>query len=210
MNQELIIKLIVVILLICIITYFACSNNLINQLYNSMTNGNASASASASAVAVFKQDDIYGEVIINNYKNGIKVMALFTKLPPGKHGFHIHKAGDLRGEGCHGLCEHYDVGKNEHGGLPDDKGMRHTGDLGNIELKNGLFEKDYYIKGVSVKDLWGRSIIVHADEDDLGKGSHKDSKVTGNSGKRIGCAIFGRATSGACKPKYDKTRKNKK
>jgi Cu-Zn family superoxide dismutase len=36
-------------------------------------------------------------------------------------------------------------------------------------------------------------LIVHADEDDLGKGDFPDSKTTGHSGKRIGCAIFGRA-----------------
>ena len=144
------------------------------------------------AVAVFKQENIHGSVLVNNYKDGIKLKAHFTKLPPGKHGFHIHKAGDLRGEGCHGLCEHYDVGKNDHGGDPEHSGERHTGDLGNIELKNGVFKKEYYIKGISVKDLWGRSIIVHEDEDDLGKGGFPDSAITGHSGVRMACAILGR------------------
>jgi Cu-Zn family superoxide dismutase len=40
--------------------------------------------------------------------------------------------------------------------------------------------------------LLGRALIVHEDEDDLGKGDFPDSKTTGHSGKRIGCAIFGR------------------
>lgn len=198
MNQEVIIKVIVVILIVVTITYFAFNTDLISQLYSSMVDG---------AVAVFRQDDIYGEVVVHNYREGVKVKAHFTKLPSGKHGFHIHKAGDLRGEGCHGLCEHYDVGKNNHGGDPEHSGERHTGDLGNIELKDGKFEKDYYIKGISVKDLWGRSIIVHADEDDLGKGPFEDSLVTGHSGARIGCAIFGRT---ACAPKYNKTRKHQR
>lgn len=164
---------------------------------------------SEAAVAVFKTEKIIGDVIVSNYRDGVKLKAHFTRLPPGLHGFHIHRAGDLRGEGCHGLCEHYDIGNNSHGGDPSHKGERHTGDLGNIELKNGKFYKEYYIKGTSVKDLWGRSIIVHADKDDLGEGSHNDSKITGHSGARIGCAIFGRTASGACKPKYNKTRKNK-
>jgi superoxide dismutase, Cu-Zn family len=166
-----------------------------------------SSNMSEGAVAVFKQDDIYGDVVVNNYRDGVKVKAHFTKLPPGKHGFHIHKAGDLRGEGCHGLCEHYDIGNNSHGGDPTHKGERHTGDLGNIELKNGIFKEEYYIKGIKVSDLWGRSIIVHQDEDDLGKGNHDDSKVTGHSGVRLGCAIFGRT---ACPPKYNTTRKRTK
>jgi Cu-Zn family superoxide dismutase len=194
-NQE-IFKIFIPIIIIGILSYFIY--NIISQLYSSMGEG---------AVAVFKQDDIYGEVVVSNFREGVKVKAHFTKLPSGKHGFHIHKAGDLRGEGCQGLCEHYDVGKNSHGGSPDDKGERHTGDLGNIELKNGKFEKEYYIKGISVRDLWGRSVIVHADEDDLGKGPFEDSPTTGHSGARIGCAIFGRTS---CQPKYNKTRKNSK
>jgi len=138
------------------------------------------------AVAIFK-NNIEGEVLVSNYRDGVKIKAHFTKLSPGKHGFHIHKAGDLRGEGCMGLCEHYDIGNNNHGGY--EKGERHTGDLGNIEVNQN---KEYYIKGITVEDLWGRSIIVHADEDDLGKGGFEDSKITGHSGARIGCAIFGR------------------
>jgi len=197
MKQVTIIKLFLALLSVGLI-YF-----IINKSAFSSMNG------VMGAVAVFKTDKIEGEVVISEYRDGVKVRAYFTKLPPGKHGFHIHKAGDLRGEGCHGLCEHYDIGNNAHGGAPDHKGERHIGDLGNIELKEGKCEKDYYIKGIQPSDLWGRSIIVHDDEDDLGNGPFEDSKVTGHSGERIGCAIFGRATSGACKPKYNKTRKNK-
>ncbi len=149
-----------------------------------------------SAVAVMKTDIINGEIIAISHKNGIKLLAYFTKLPKGKHGFHIHKAGDLRGEGCQGLCDHYNTNIHQnHGGAPGETKERHTGDLGNIEIKQGqtYFKKTYYIKNISPKDLWGRSIIVHEDEDDLGKGLHEDSKITGHSGKRIGCAIFGRS-----------------
>ncbi len=156
----------------------------------------ASASAIAKAVAVIRTDKIEGEVIATKYKKGVQVCATITKLPKGKHGFHIHKAGDLRGEGCRGLCEHYNVNsQNNHGGAPGETKERHTGDLGNIEIKEGhvQFKKTYYIKNINVEDLWGRSIIIHQDEDDLGKGLYDDSKVTGHSGARIGCAIFGRS-----------------
>ena len=162
-----------------------------------------------NAVAVFRTDKIEGEVVVSEYRHGIKLTVHFTKLPKGKHGFHIHRAGDLRGEGCHGLCEHYDIGHNTHGDCPDSKEERHTGDLGNIEIEEGEkeFTKEYYLKGVAAKDLWGRSVIVHADEDDLGKGSFEDSKITGHSGARIGCAIFGRTS---CPPKYNLLRKTMK
>lgn len=157
------------------------------------------------AVAVFRTDKIEGEIVATDEKGGVKMVAHFTKLPPGKHGFHIHKAGDLRGEGCQGLCEHYDVGHHKHGGAPDSKEERHTGDLGNIQIEKAPFHKVYHLKGTSVKELWGRSMIVHEDEDDLGKGGFEDSLVTGHSGKRMGCAIFGRM---ACKIK-NKTRKGR-
>ena len=151
--------------------------------------------SSMKGVAVFKDGPIQGEVVIHDCKQGVMVKALFTKLPPGPHGFHIHKAGDLRGEGCMGLCEHYDLGHHVHGAGPTSKKERHTGDLGNIALpaKQKCMRKSYYIKGPSVLDLLGRSLIVHEDKDDLGKGGYDDSKTTGHSGKRIGCAIIGRA-----------------
>ena len=123
-----------------------------------------------------------------------KIFGNVNGLKPGKHGFHIHKAGDLRGEGCMGLCEHYDIGKHVHGDQPTKRNKeRHTGDLGNIQIKQGkkTFKKKYCIPQTSVKALWGRSIIVHADEDDLGKGNQTDSLTTGHSGARIACSIIG-------------------
>lgn len=74
-----------------------------------------------------------------------------------------------------------------HGG-PRSK-ERHTGDLGNVEIRGKESRYSYFLEGISPVDLWGRALIVHADEDDLGT---EDSKTTGHSGARIGCAIFGR------------------
>ena len=121
-----------------------------------------------NGVAVFKDNEIQGEVILSNKGRGVRIVARFTTLPKGLHGFHIHKAGDLRGEGCMGLCEHYDIGHHVHGAGPTSKKERHTGDLGNISIKAGknYVRKTYYIKGTSVRDLIGRSIIVHEDKDD--------------------------------------------
>jgi Cu-Zn family superoxide dismutase len=152
-------------------------------------------------VAVFDTAQVKGEAIIQDTTNGVKLTVFFTALPKGKHGFHIHKAGDLRGEGCKGACAHYHVGPPaDHGGAPNhsktQKRGRHTGDLGNIV--GPKFKKTYHIQDTSVKDLWGRSLIVHADEDDLGRGSHEDSKTTGHSGARIACAIIGRGTTMSC------------
>ena len=156
------------------------------------------------AVATFTgQNGVKGDVIIKATPTGVKVSAHFEELPAGEHGFHIHKNGDLRGEGCLGACEHYNKGTPcDHGGPRTQ--IRHTGDLGNIS--NPPFRKSYSLKDVTVQDLYGRSLIVHADADDLGKGDFPDSKTTGHSGKRIACAIIGRALTTCIK----KTRKQKK
>jgi Cu-Zn family superoxide dismutase len=151
----------------------------------------------AIAVAVFPiSGPVHGEIVCTNVRGGVEVRAVITNLPPGRHGFHIHAAGDLRGEGCKGACSHYHVGPpSDHGGAPGSGSVRHTGDLGNIEMSRGStpYRNTYFLRGVSVEDLWGRSVIVHADEDDLGQGAHEDSRTTGHSGARIACAIFGRA-----------------
>jgi Cu-Zn family superoxide dismutase len=145
----------------------------------------------AQAVAFFNSGGVEGEVLFKDTNEGCYITAKFAKLPPGEHGFHIHRAGDLRGEGCKAACDHYHKGPpSQHGGPPSSSGPRHTGDLGNISMSSP--SKRYLLKGVSASDLFGRSVIVHADPDDLGKGNHEDSQTTGHSGKRIACAIIGR------------------
>jgi len=147
------------------------------------------------AVAVFRTPKVEGDVIFTNTPKGVRVNVYFTKLPHGEHGFHIHKAGDLRGEGCKGACDHFSIDPvARHGGPPGSGGERHTGDLGNISCDKGIYENSYYLSGISVHGLWGRSLIVHADPDDLGKGPFEDSTTTGHSGKRIACAIIGRTS----------------
>lgn len=154
------------------------------------------AAAAAAAVAVFNTQAVEGEAVATAAGPNTILKATFTVLPPGPHGFHIHAAGDLRGEGCAGACSHWNKGNpTTHGGPPGHAGQRHTGDLGNIELpankKSATYT--YTLKAVSPAELWGRTLIVHADPDDLGQGPHEDSPTTGHSGKRIACALFGRA-----------------
>lgn len=150
-------------------------------------------------VAVF-DTMVKGTVVFTESSTGTIVKVMFTQLPSGHHGFHIHTNGDLREEGCMGACAHFHKGPPcNHGGPPGSKGERHTGDLGNVSQTNFLYR--YVLKNVSVKELLGRTVIVHADPDDLGLGGHDDSLVTGHAGKRIACSIIGR---GSCKRKTRK------
>lgn len=117
-----------------------------------------------------------------------------TGLKPGFHGFHIHEFGDLT-EGCKSLCSHYNPHNKQHGGLHDKE--RHIGDLGNIHADSkGVAHIDILVPHASVPlagkySVIGRSMIVHEDEDDLGKGDAHDSHTTGHAGKRIACGVIG-------------------
>lgn len=146
------------------------------------------------AVAVLETPKVKGEVCFSQKKGGVDVDCLFTRLPPGLHGFHIHRAGDLRGEGCKLACDHWHRGKPSiHGGPPTHKGPRHTGDLGNLDMDGKeTLKTSFFLKGVVLEELYGRSVIIHEDEDDYGRGSYEDSKTTGHSGARIACAVIGR------------------
>lgn len=156
-----------------------------------------------TAVAVLDTPKVKGDVVFTQKSKGVEINCEFSRLPPGNHGFHIHKAGDLRGEGCKSACDHWHKGKpTTHGGPPSYKGPRHTGDLGNIALpKDGTpLKTQYFLKSVTVWDLLGRSVIVHEDADDYGEGSHEDSQTTGHSGARIACAVIGRGMGCASNP----------
>ena len=81
----------------------------------------------------------------------------------------------------------------EHGG-PNDE-IRHVGDLGNVDVgDDGTYKhefEDKLIKLTGPFSVIGRSIVVHEDEDDCGKGGHPDSKTTGHAGARLACGIIG-------------------
>ena len=145
-----------------------------------------------TAIAVFRTPAVEGEVIAKPCASGkgVDLFVRFTRFPPGQHGFHIHKAGDMRQKDCSGLCEHFDKGRRPHRHGTYRSKERHTGDLGN--LSRSTRTRRYCLPDVSVHELWGRSIIVHEGPDDGGKGGHEDSHTTGHSGARMACAIFGR------------------
>ena len=149
------------------------------------------------AIAVF-QDKLrcsYVSFFQDSIHSPVKINVHAFHLSPGKHGFHVHKKGNLFKTDC-SLCEgHWNPMNKQHGGLNDENS--HAGDLGNIIANS----KGEVLKHLSTDKLTlfgknsiiGRSIIIHEDEDDLGKGGFKDSLETGHAGKRLDCAIIGYA-----------------
>lgn len=143
------------------------------------------------------QYNICGKVIMQNINdidsNERVLIHIYAKnLKPGLHGFHIHKSGDLT-KHCDSLCSHYNPTNDLHGGR--NTKVRHLGDLGNIKANSkGIVRETFTIGKLDLKDVLGRSLIIHEDEDDLGIHiDNEDSIKTGNSGKRVLCGIIGLA-----------------
>ncbi|VEL13820.1 unnamed protein product [Protopolystoma xenopodis] len=117
-----------------------------------------------------------------------------TGLSEGNHGFHIHNYGDLS-QGCFSAGDHYNPLSLDHGALNDEN--KHLGDLGNIRADNrGVAIVQICDTQLSLSgefSVLGRTIVVHKDPDDLGRGA-ESSKTTGNSGARLACCIIGTGT----------------
>jgi len=138
-----------------------------------------------------KKDGVIGEVIfIQEDANACIITYNITGLTEGKHGFHIHELADFS-QGCKSAKGHYNPFKRFHGGPKDEE--RHVGDLGNIAAdKDGLAVGemlDRLIKLYGPTSIIGRSVMVHAGEDDLGKGGYPDSLTTGHAGGRVACGM---------------------
>ncbi|XGW18836.1 hypothetical protein V3C99_002992 [Haemonchus contortus] len=122
----------------------------------------------------------------------VKMNGSVSGLQPGLHGFHIHEKGDL-GNGCLAAGAHFNPHKMMHG-APEDSN-RHVGDLGNIETpKTGdtpILISDSVISLTGQHNVIGRAIVIHADMDDLGRGTSELSKTTGNAGARVACGVIG-------------------
>ena len=55
--------------------------------------------------------------------------------------------------------------------------------------------EDRLVKLIGVTSVIGRSVIVHADKDDLGLGGDATSLTTGNAGARTACGVIGIASA---------------
>jgi len=154
---------------------------------------------------------IYAVAVFNNNDNKITGITRFTEdletnqvrldvsirglKPNSLHGFHVHEAGDLS-DTCTSMCSHFNPYGKKHG-CPGMK-ERHVGDLGNLKTNSkGETVFTFYDDLIKLRgtkcNIIGRGLVIHDDKDDCGNGGNAESLKTGNSGKRIACAIIGYA-----------------
>ena len=146
----------------------------------------------------FIQNSIDSPVLVKVYLSGI---------PEGAHGFHIHEKGMEEIEDCDDVfdcCDklggHFNIGEKWSPLTPGGtKHGNHTGDLCfNIHSAGGIIDAEFFDQNISLYKahpgcVINRSLVIHEDEDDQGKGIYRDeeknkqSLITGNAGKRIAC-----------------------
>ncbi|XP_043918116.1 extracellular superoxide dismutase [Cu-Zn] [Protopterus annectens] len=104
-----------------------------------------------------------------------------------KRAIHVHEFGDIS-DGCDSTGGHYNPYGVKH--------PYHPGDFGNFLPKDGKITKKKSIKVTLIgpDSILGRAIVVHENEDDLGKGGNEASHLHGNAGKRLACCVIGLST----------------
>lgn len=133
-----------------------------------------------------------GTIEISDVPDGVQLAVSLRGLPPGERGFHIHENGDCGPTGADGKIGaalaaggHYDPAKaGKHLG-PDAAG--HKGDLPFLIVNDkGVATQTVQVKGLTVKELKNRSIMIHAGGD-----NYSDvPDPLGGGGARIACGVI--------------------
>ncbi len=139
----------------------------------------------ASVKGTAPDSTLAGTVTFRDTPEGLRISAQLSRVPPGKHGFHIHEFGSCEDMGK-AAGGHYNPLSSPHGLVTKD-GLHgaHAGDLGNITAdEKGNASLESIIPDVSLGGgkytVGGRAVILHEKADDFGQ-------PVGNAGSRIGC-----------------------
>lgn len=127
---------------------------------------------------LFKQDSPHSKLSVSLQLRG------FDRDTAEAKAVHIHQFGDLSA-GCASAGGHYNPMSVDH--------PHHPGDFGNFVTQNGRIsariESDATLFGGHT--VIGRAVVVHRQQDDLGRGGDAASLQNGNAGPRIGCCVVG-------------------
>lgn len=91
------------------------------------------------------------------------------------YGMHIHENGDCSDHFTR-TGDHYNPGGQPH--------PEHAGDLLPLLGNQGYAWSAFYDKRFQIRDILGRSVIIHAMPDDFA------TQPSGNSGAKIGCGVI--------------------
>ncbi|HEX2613353.1 MAG TPA: superoxide dismutase [Cu-Zn] SodC [Fibrobacteria bacterium] len=135
--------------------------------------------------------DAAGTITVTESKYGLVFLPALSGLPPGLHGFHVHENGSCDAAMKDGKMTpaaaaggHYDPKKTGKHDSPWGDG--HLGDLPALYVdKDGKATNPVLAPRLKMKDLKGRSLMVHAGGD-----NHADHPMpVGGGGARIACGV---------------------
>mmetsp|Transcript_6735 Transcript_6735/g.8725 ORF Transcript_6735/g.8725 Transcript_6735/m.8725 type:complete len:157 (-) Transcript_6735:230-700(-) len=149
-----------------------------------------------AACQIVSNSGIVGVLIMTQSAGGVKITGTLNGLAggAGKRGISICAYGNLSngGQSCGPIFNPFD---KTHGG-PNDE-LRMVGDLGNITLdESGSCHVDIKTSGITLlgpHSIIGRSMVIFSGEDDMGRGGHENSLLTGNAGPRMAAGVIGLA-----------------
>ncbi|KAJ2629772.1 copper chaperone [Coemansia sp. RSA 1290] len=157
--------------------------------------GSSSGGNIGAAVCIFEE----GRALANSQTRGLArfvqvsedicfVDITVSGISEGKHGVAIHERGDLSNvpDSC---GKHWNPDKVDHG----DTKHGHRGDLGNLVVKDGQADLTFETDRFKVWEIIGRSMVIGANADDLGKGTGAQSKLDGTSGPGILAGVIARS-----------------
>ena len=130
--------------------------------------------------------NIDGEVIFKDTKKGVLVTAKINRLPKSNNscrgrvfGFHIHE-----GYSCTGNKEDKFADSGMHYNPTNCPHPNHAGDLPPLIENNGYAYMSVLINKFKIKDIIGKTIIIHDKPDDF------TSQPSGNAGTKIACGVI--------------------
>ena len=133
-----------------------------------------------------KYPKINGIVYFKETKDGIMLTAKIKGLPTTKDlcngkffGFHIHD-----GKSCSGTAQDEFSNAGSHYNPNHCPHPYHSGDLPPLLENNGYAYMNVLINKFSIKDIIGKTIIIHDSPDDF------TTQPSGNSGNKIACGII--------------------
>lgn len=164
---------------------FACGNEGEKGKAHLELNSKKQKNRAIAVISPIKGSQVTGIVTFTIKEGGVQIIADLEGLTPGQHGFHVHEHGDCGGNGM-AAGGHFNPTNKQHG-APNDPNS-HVGDLGNVVAdEKGYAHYEHFNKMIAFSgpnNIIGRSLVIHAGEDDL------KSQPTGNSGERIGCGLI--------------------
>ncbi|CAF3979332.1 unnamed protein product [Adineta steineri] len=126
----------------------------------------------------------------------VRISGTLKNLIPNTryHGFHVHTFALTEGDwNCNHVGAHWNPFNTRHGDRLDSIDRRHVGDLGNIlsdsfgnvyiDFEDSIIQ----LHNLTKSSILNKSIVIHKDNDDLGRGNHDDSHTTGHAGALIAC-----------------------